>query len=216
MAASADALNWDMAAPAAVRPSAAPAPETGANAPMTADEFLRLKEQGFFGKHRVELRRGVVVLKMATSTMHAKALALVLEALGAYRAPDRFLACQSTVKTALDEAPEPDAFVVRGNKRNAREEITPDRMLLVVEVSITSLKDDRTEKARIYAEAGIPDYWIVNPVARQVEIRRDPKEGAYTSIEIVNDPQRIAPLFAPEISVATGDLMTDPEIKAKA
>ena len=178
---------------------------------MTADEFLRLKDEGFFGKHRVELRRGIVILKMATSTLHTKALALVLEALGVYRAPDRFLASQSTVKTAPDEAPEPDAFVVRGNKRDAREEITPDRMLLVVEVSVSSLKDDRTEKSRIYAEAGIPDYWIVNPVGRQIEIRRDPKNGVYTSIEIVNDPAEIAPLFAPEILVATSDLMTDPE-----
>jgi len=44
----------------------------------------------------------------------------------------------------------------------------------VVEVSESSLAGDRTEKARIYARAGIETYWIVNLVDHQVEVYTQP------------------------------------------
>ena len=50
--------------------------------------------------------------------------------------------------------------------------------LLVVEVSDTSLKMDRLTKAMVYAAAGVPEYWIVNARAGQVEVHRDPDPAA--------------------------------------
>ena len=46
---------------------------------------------------------------------------------------------------------------------------------LVVEVSDTSLAEDRGQKARLYAKHGIPEYWIVNLNARTLEVRRGPR-----------------------------------------
>ncbi len=188
----------------------APAPLVGENAPMGADEFLRLKESGVFGARRVELRRGRLVLKMPTSLLHMKALAKVLSALGIFTSDEVFVGSQSTIRLSLYEAPEPDAFVVRGDVDDAEEEVTPDRILFVVEVSLTSLRDDRTEKAAIYAEAGIPEYWIVNPAARQIEVRRYPSEGTYQEVVVHSDAAEIAPLFAPETRIAGRSLMPRP------
>lgn len=47
--------------------------------------------------------------------------------------------------------------------------------MLVVEVSDTTLADDRGRKARPYAKSGIPEYWIVNLQNRTLEIRRGPR-----------------------------------------
>jgi Uma2 family endonuclease len=50
----------------------------------------------------------------------------------------------------------------------------PTSALLVVEVASSSLPRDRLSKARIYAHAGIPEYWIVNLRERVLEVSRDP------------------------------------------
>ena len=47
-------------------------------------------------------------------------------------------------------------------------------MLLLIEVADTSLRYDRTVKLRLYAEAGIPEYWVVDCDAESVEIHRAP------------------------------------------
>jgi Uma2 family endonuclease len=69
--------------------------------------------------------------------------------------------------------PEPDAAVVRGTVRDFAAE-HPTSAVLVVEVSDSTLAFDRDVKASLYAAAGIPEYWIVNLVERQLEIHREP------------------------------------------
>ena len=55
-------------------------------------------------------------------------------------------------------------------------------VLLVVEVAETSLQYDRSVKGPLYAEAGIPEYWIVNLRAQVIEVYANPIEGAYKQI----------------------------------
>ncbi len=52
-------------------------------------------------------------------------------------------------------------------------------MLLVIEISDTTLQYDRKVKVPLYARAGIPEVWIVNLVDERVETFADPSEGAY-------------------------------------
>jgi Uma2 family endonuclease len=76
---------------------------------------------------------------------------------------------------ALDEEsePEPDVSVVGGPLADA-DPALPSGALLIVEVSDSSLALDRTEKASLYARAGIADYWILNLVERVLEVHREP------------------------------------------
>ena len=83
---------------------------------------------------------------------------------------------------ALDEysEPEPDFVIVRGTTRDYRDRHpAPADIGLLVEVSHASLAYDRKRKLPAYAEAGIPEYWIINLVENVVEIRTDPfpREG---------------------------------------
>jgi Uma2 family endonuclease len=70
-----------------------------------------------------------------------------------------------------------------------------DEIFLVIEVSDSSLDDDRGTKAQLYAEAEIPDYWTVNLVDHCVEVRRDPKGGHYRSLATYHGGDEIRPLL---------------------
>jgi Uma2 family endonuclease len=84
------------------------------------------------------------------------------------------LRVQSAITLAESE-PEPDFAIVRGDETAylARHPTAAD-IGLVVEVSDSTLPGDRDDKGRIYARAGIPSYWIVNLINRQVEVYTAP------------------------------------------
>ena len=89
-----------------------------------------------------------------------------------------------------DSKPEPDRCVVRGTVRDY-EERTPEPadIALVVEIADSSLAEDRKLAAEVYGPAGIPVYWIVNLVDRQVEVYTDPGPGGYGSTAIFREGQ---------------------------
>ncbi len=76
--------------------------------------------------------------------------------------------------------PEPDVVLcVPRADRYRQAHPRADQVLLVIEVADSSLAYDRTRKAQAYAASGIPEYWIVNLVDRQVEILTDPGTQSY-------------------------------------
>lgn len=83
-------------------------------------------------------------------------------------------------RSALSEndEPEPDLAVVSGAPRDYAED-HPSTAVLVVEVAETSLAFDRGVKKALYAEFGIPEYWIVDVIERVVEIHRSPQGAEY-------------------------------------
>ena len=85
---------------------------------------------------------------------------------------------------------------------------TPGTTLLVVEVSDTTLDYDRDTKLPLYAEADIPEVWIVNLDARQVEVYRDPKGSDYT-LRLLRDASTSVDIAAlPDIDpLAVSDLL---------
>lgn len=78
----------------------------------------------------------------------------------------------------MDSEPEPDISVVRGTRAEVQSK-HPTTALLVVEIAVTSVAMDR-EYASLYAEADIPEFWIVLAEAKQVEVRRQPANGSYS------------------------------------
>jgi Uma2 family endonuclease len=98
--------------------------------------------------------------------------------------------------------------MLRGDIRQyATRHPAPEDVLLVVEVSDATLGFDRSRKARIYAESGIPEYWILNLIDRYLEVHREPQNGAYQSITVFPEAGTVSPLAAPAAAVAVGDLL---------
>ena len=80
------------------------------------------------------------------------------------------------------DEPEPDVTIVRGTDEDYEHRIPgPDDVGLLIEISLGTLDRDRNEKLPAYARGGIPIYWLVNLVDRQVEVYTQPGPGGYRS-----------------------------------
>jgi Uma2 family endonuclease len=89
--------------------------------------------------------------------------------------PDSFTVSNQCAATLNDSEPEPDFTVARGGEATYRTHHPgPADTALVIEVSAASLSFDRTDKARVYARAGIPVYWVVNVIDKQIEVLTQP------------------------------------------
>jgi Uma2 family endonuclease len=85
----------------------------------------------------------------------------------------------------------------------------PEDVLLVIEAADSTLYRDRGQKAKLYAQAGIADYWIVNIPNRCLEIRRDPEGDAYRAVQALHPGDEARPLAFPEIVLPVARLFPD-------
>ena len=85
---------------------------------------------------------------------------------------------------------------------------------MVIEVADSSLAYDRSTKRRLYAEAGIPEYWLADLRARRLEVRRGPVPMpdqpygyGYREVLILDRSGSISPLAAPASRISVADLL---------
>jgi Uma2 family endonuclease len=146
---------------------------------LTVDQYHRMIAANTFTEDdRVELLGGYLVNKMPQNTPHSSTLDRLAEDVRGLVPAGWRVRVQLPVTLAESE-PEPDAAVVRGDRRafDTRHP-GPEDFGVVIEVADSSLADDRRVKGLYYAEAGIPVYWVVNIPDRQVEVYADPNPAA--------------------------------------
>ncbi len=142
---------------------------------FTVEEYHKLARTGVLPSGApFELLEGWIVPKMTRHPPHDTTLDKTQEALRDRLSRAWRLRIQSAI-TTTDSEPEPDIAVVPGpaDRYNNRHP-GPSDIALLVEVADSSLLEDRNDKGRIYARAGIAVYWIVNVQQRQVEVYTDP------------------------------------------
>ena len=176
----------------------------------TRDEYYRAQSVGLFGPtEKLELIRGEIVEKRPQGTPHVTAterterrfLALEFAGLGTVRS-------QKPITLPDDSEPEPDVVFARGTLDDYSERHPgPEDLLLVIEVSDSTLVYDRTDKARLYAEASISEYWVLNVSERLLEVRRDPQGGEYRRLQTVREGETVSPRFAPTENLAVSDFL---------
>lgn len=125
---------------------------------------------------RAELIRGVIIEKMSKSYLHVLILDALIDSLKAVLA-GRFWVRQEAPLTLTDSEPEPDVSVVELSLR--RPGPHPSSAMLVVEISVSSLSDDR-DMAQLYAQAGVEEYWIINAKGRCLEVYTQLQNGSYS------------------------------------
>lgn len=165
---------------------------------ITVADFDRMAERGDFNpveEHHVELIRGEIREMSPIHPPHEFALDQLLD--WSIDVCDRkqvlFRVQQSLGIPELESVSLPDlAWVRRRDYSRVRPAVSD--LLLLVEVSDSSLRFDRGEKARLYAEAGIKDYWIANVKAQAIEVHRNPRDGVYTNVQTYKGDQVVSPL----------------------
>jgi Uma2 family endonuclease len=173
---------------------------------ITRLEFERLGQTDFFGDdERVELIRGVLVTPPMPHPRHEAVIVrlnrLLILALGkrAWVQVNAAYAADDYSQVLPDLAVIPD-----GDYETER----PASALLVVEVALSSLRKDQRVKAPLYAENGVPEYWIVNVDERLLEVHTLPRDGRYTNVATMAIGQTVRLVKFPDVAIDVADVFT--------
>ena len=145
---------------------------------FTVDEYEQMIDMGILAESEcVELIHGEVVEKMVVGPMHSATVNRINRLLTTQLLALAIVSVQNPI-VLNDSEPEPDLAIVLGpDTRYDDNQPTPRDVLLIVEVSDSSLEEDRGEKLQSYAAARIPCYWVVNLRANIVEVYTLPRGG---------------------------------------
>lgn len=172
--------------------------------PLSRGEYAKMAALGMFEHERVELVYGFIIRMPPIGPPHSSAVQRMNEVFVRAFAPRASVRVQSPFVAGDLSLPEPDfAVVPRGEYRDEH----PSEALLVVEVADSSLDFDRTTKAKLYAESGVPEYWVVNLVDELVEVHTEIVRGVYTRVVPSKRGDRIVPLAFPDVTLAVDDVL---------
>jgi Uma2 family endonuclease len=172
--------------------------------PLRRAEYDKLVELGVFHGERIELLEGRLVKMSPIGPPHSSTIDK-LTALCVARLSGRALVRVQNPFAALEVSePEPDlAIVPLGNYEREH----PSSADLIIEVAESSLDYDRGPKLRVYAECGVPEYWIVNLVDRVVEVHRKPGGGRYWQVQRLDEPSLVACERHPELELRVAEIL---------
>jgi Uma2 family endonuclease len=159
---------------------------------FTAEEYHLMGEAGIFGEgERVELIEGEVVQMNPIGSRHAACVRILTRLLGRSLDDEFFLDVQNPVKINGGLEPQPDLMVVRA--RDYKDSLPgPEDVLLLIEVSDTTLSYDRNVKLPLYAKAGIRESWIVDLAGESIERHNDPSQTGYGRMQRVGPEKTLA------------------------
>lgn len=148
---------------------------------FTVEEYHKMAEAGVLSEDdRVELIEGEIVEMTPIGWRHARCVSN-LNMLLAHFAGDRYVvSVQNPITVSEHGQPQPDLALVR--EMPAGRLPGPDEVILVVEVSDTTLPYDKNVKLPIYARAGISEAWIVDLQSEIVEVHTEPRPGGYARV----------------------------------
>lgn len=146
---------------------------------LDLDTYNRMVASGALDDMRVELLDGVIVDMSPHSPGHATVITRLARHLAA--TPRWWTRVQLPIEVPPGSEPEPDLAVLADAPSPSRH---PRAALLVIEVAVSSHAIDRGVKARLYAAAGVPTYWLVDVPSRAVEVRTEPGSEGYGRCEI--------------------------------
>lgn len=173
-----------------------------------------MAEAGVFRPgERMELIGGKIITTSPQNSPHFTAICLAEDGLRAIFSTGYVVRTQGPLDLSPTSQPQPDIAVVRGRVRDYTS-AHPTTALLVVEVAESSLSFDRGEKARLYASADIPEYWVVNLQDNRLEVYRDPAPTigqpygcGYWSCTHYFATDAVVPLAVPQRAIKVADLV---------
>lgn len=177
---------------------------------FSVDEYLRMIDVGILGQEdHVELIDGDILQMAPIGPTHVSCLAMLNRRLVIGVGDRGLVAPQITLPLDARSAPEPDLTVLGPREIPYREAwVHPRDVLLLIEVSDTSVRHDREVKAPLYARAGIRELWIVDVPGERVLVHRAPQGGEYRSLEVVGRGAVVTSLAFPDLHVSVDEIFS--------
>ncbi|MCB1176951.1 MAG: Uma2 family endonuclease, partial [Leptospiraceae bacterium] len=126
--------------------------------PLSLEAYHDLGKKGYI-QEGSELLEGVLIEKMPEDPIHSSIVSRIYKYL-LKNLPENLTVRQENLISFKDSEPEPDLAIVDSEKTDYSES-HPNYSHLIIEVAKSTINLDR-EKARIYSNANIPEYWIIN------------------------------------------------------
>ena len=175
---------------------------------FTVEEYQRMGQAGILKPgERVELIRGEIVEMSPIGRRHVAFVNNFNQLLVMRLAGRAIVSVQNPVVVAAHSEPQPDLALLRHRAVPYKDaEVTAADVLLLIEVAETSLRYDRTVKLRLYAEAGVPEYWVVDADAESIEVHRAPTAGGYGEVIRVSGDAAISPAAFPDVRLTMREI----------
>ena len=169
---------------------------------FTVDEFYKMFELGFIKDYEhAEIIDGELIKKMSIGDLHAAIVDFLTEFFVKNVPGNVRVRVQNPVRLSDYHEPEPDFALADLTKYDGRRHPRPAEVLLLVEVSDTTVEYDRNKKLPLYAEAEIPEVWLINVQNETVEIHTQPRGGVFSLIRVLRRGDTIQSEIVPNLQI---------------
>lgn len=176
---------------------------------LTVEDYYLLAEEGVLKPDsRTELLNGQIVDMFPIGPFHSDSVDWLSTELTDLRRGRWIVRTQGPLRLSKFSVPEPDIMLLQpGRYRRALP--GPKDVFLLIEVADSSLQMDKTEKVPLYAQAGIPEVWIVDVPHTLVEIYRDPTPAGYATRAMVKLGGTVSPASFPDVVLRTSEIFAE-------
>ena len=180
---------------------------------FTVTEYYAMGDAGIFTEDDpVELLDGDIIVLPPVQPWHSASVSRLTHNFVPSLQRRAVVSVQGPTRLNDESEPQPDIMLLRwrddyyegGHPR-------PADVLLLIEVSDTTLDYDRNTKLSAYARAGIPEVWIVSRQDRRIEAYTSPSEGTYSNVRRAGPNDTIAPQAFPDITLDVGPFFPHPK-----
>ena len=176
---------------------------------FTVDEYHRMGDLGILPETgRFELIRGEIIEMPVPGSPHSGRVKRLNRLFTSKLGESVIVSIQDPVGIDLFSEPMPDAALLKSRADFYTESHPmPDDVLLIVEVSDSTVRYDSKVKASLYAEAGIPEYWILNVKKDVLVIHTQPADGTYCQIRVVQRGETVHLQKLPNIDFPVEEIL---------
>lgn len=172
-------------------------------------EWHRMGEAGIFPPDsRMELIEGEILNMAPIGFNHAGHVSRLIHAIAPLIQTKAIINAQNPVQLSDLSEPEPDFLLLRPEPNfYTTHHPNAGDVLLLVEVSDSTLRFDRTQKMRLYAAHNIPEYWIVNLIEDSLEVHRQPRDGDYLQKTVLGKTDSLNLEALPEVCIEVATIL---------
>ena len=171
-------------------------------------DYYRMAETGVLKPDaRVELLDGRITDMSPTGPFHGGSVKRLIRMFNQRAAGRWLVSAQDPVHLDPHSEPQPDLMLLRpmADDYTSRHPV-PEDVFLLIEVADTTLDFDREQKLPLYGRAGIAEVWIVNLLARTIEIYREPHFSGYSWHRFLGSGEKASPLAFPDVGLEVAEL----------
>lgn len=177
---------------------------------FSVDEYYKMYEMGLLKDfEKSEIIDGELIKKMTIGDRHAWIVNLLMRYF-IQTLPDWLLVSgQNPLRLGDFDEPEPDIVLADLTKYDGKRHPRPAETLIVIEVADTSLQYDRETKLPRYAEAEIPEVWIINLPNNLVEVHQNPTVGIYQTVKIFRSGETVQSSVLPDLKPSADAILVE-------